>query len=71
MTSVDVDDPEDLLNLVRERLLDLQIDERMPLYVIPLRTRERPSTPPRSVGPAVRRGQPAVLAGRSANAPGA
>ncbi len=40
MAAVDLNDPFDVLDLVRDRLLELQIDERIPLYVIPLRTLE-------------------------------
>ncbi len=34
----DVEDLEDVLNVVLERLLVLQIEEGLPLYVLPLRT---------------------------------
>jgi len=40
-TEVDVDDPDEVLDLVLERLLELEIDEGIPLYLIPIRTPER------------------------------
>src|SRR5436309_2917370 len=40
-TTVDVDDPDDVLDLVMDRLLELQVEERIPVYVIPVRTPER------------------------------
>lgn len=39
--TVDVEDTDEVLDLVIDRLLDLQIDEDIPLHVIPLRTPER------------------------------
>src|SRR5436190_14333121 len=40
-TTVDLDDTDEILDLVRDRVLDLQIEERVPVYVIPLDTPER------------------------------
>ena len=40
-TSVDTDDPDAVLDVVVDRLLTLQIEERVPVYVIPIRTPER------------------------------
>jgi hypothetical protein len=40
-TVVDVDDPDEVLDLVGERLLQLQVEEQIPLHVIPVRTPER------------------------------
>ena len=40
-TTVDVDDPDEVLDHVMERLLELQVDERVPVHVIPIRTPER------------------------------
>ena len=40
-TIVDLDDPDEVMDLVLERLLALQIDEGLPVYVIPVRTPER------------------------------
>lgn len=37
LTTVDIEDPEEVLNLVIDRLLELQIDEDLPVHVIPLR----------------------------------
>ena len=39
--TVDIDDPLDVLDLVLDRLLEFQIDERIPVHVIPVRTPER------------------------------
>ena len=40
-TTVDVDDPDEVLDLVIDRLIDLQVEERIPVHVIPIRTTER------------------------------
>jgi transcriptional regulator of met regulon len=40
-TVVDVDDPFDVLDKVIDRVVDLQVDEGIPLHVIPMRTPER------------------------------
>ena len=40
-TLVDVDDPEDVRNLTREREFDLMVEDHIPLYVIPTRSQER------------------------------
>jgi hypothetical protein len=40
-TSVDLDDPDEVADLVMERMLALQLDEGIPVYVIPIRTPER------------------------------
>ena len=37
----DVDDPDEVGDLVVERVVELQVDEGIPLHVIPLRTPER------------------------------
>jgi hypothetical protein len=39
--SVDIDDPEEVTDLTIERELELQIEEGIPVYVIPIRTPER------------------------------
>jgi hypothetical protein len=39
--TVDLDDPDEVIDLIVERLLELQIDEGLPVYVIPTRTPER------------------------------
>lgn len=39
--TVDVDDTDDVFDLVVDRLLDLQVEEGVPLQVIPVRTPER------------------------------
>lgn len=38
---VDVDDPEEVADLVMNRMLEMQFDEGLPIYLIPLRTPER------------------------------
>lgn len=38
---VDLDDPDEVMDLIIKRLVDLQVDEELPFYVIPLRTPER------------------------------
>jgi hypothetical protein len=40
-TTVDIEEPEDVVDLVIDRLLELQVDERLPIHVIPLRPPER------------------------------
>lgn len=40
-TILGLDDPDDVFDLVSERLLELQVDERVPVHVIPLRTPKR------------------------------
>ncbi len=41
---VDVDDTEDVVNLVIEREMALQIDEGLPIFVIPIQPLERVAT---------------------------
>lgn len=41
LTTVDLEDPDEVLDLVIDRLVDLQVDERIPVHVIPIRTPER------------------------------
>ena len=38
---MDLDDPDEVLDVVIDRLLELEIDEGLPLYVVPARTPER------------------------------
>ena len=40
-TAVDLDDPDEVMDLVIDRLLELQVDEGLPVHVVPLRTPER------------------------------
>jgi hypothetical protein len=40
-TTVDVDDPDEVGDLVLDRLLEMQIDEGIPLHLVPIRTPER------------------------------
>src|SRR5829696_3181689 len=41
LTRVDVDDPEEVADLVMDRMLEMQLDEGLPIYLIPLRTPAR------------------------------
>jgi hypothetical protein len=41
ITTVDLDDPDEVVDLVLDRLIELEVEERIPLYVIPVRTPER------------------------------
>src|SRR5215475_14038507 len=40
-TRVDTEDPDAVMDLVIERLLEFQLDEGLPVHVLPLRTPER------------------------------
>jgi hypothetical protein len=40
-TTVDTEEPEDVVDIVIDRLLELQVEERLPIHVIPLRPIER------------------------------
>jgi hypothetical protein len=40
-TRVDVEDPDEVMDLVIDRLLEIQLDEGIPVHVLPLRTPER------------------------------
>jgi hypothetical protein len=39
--TVDIDETDDVIDLVIDRLLELQVDEQLPIHVIPLRPIER------------------------------
>jgi hypothetical protein len=41
IATVDVDDPDEVVDLVIERVLSLTIDEGVPVHVIPIRTPQR------------------------------
>lgn len=41
VTRVDIDETEDILDLVIDRIVELQVEERLPIHVIPLRPLER------------------------------
>src|SRR5688572_2652025 len=41
LARVDVEDPEAVADLVMDRMIQLQVDEGLPIYVIPLRSPER------------------------------
>jgi hypothetical protein len=38
---VDIDDPDEVLDLITKRLVEIQVNEGLPLYILPVRTRER------------------------------
>ena len=38
---VDVDDPDDVLDLVVDRVVQFQVDDGLPIHVVPIRTPER------------------------------
>jgi hypothetical protein len=40
-TIVDLDDPDEVLDLVINRMMELQVEDKLPVYVIPVRTPER------------------------------
>ena len=40
-TTVDVEDGDEVMDLVVERLLDMQVQERLPVYILVLRPLER------------------------------
>jgi len=39
--TVDVDDTDEVIDVFIDRLVDMQIEERLPVYVIPIHTPER------------------------------
>jgi hypothetical protein len=39
--TVDLDDPDEVMDVIVDRLLEIEIDERLPIYVIPSRTPNR------------------------------
>jgi hypothetical protein len=39
--TVDLDDPDAVLDVIGDRLLELEVDEGLPVYVVPVRTPER------------------------------
>jgi hypothetical protein len=41
LARVDVEDTEEVADLVMDRMIQMQVDEGLPIYVIPLRTAER------------------------------
>ncbi len=45
IATVDVEDTDDVVDVYIERLLEIQIDEGLPIYVIPIRPLERISVP--------------------------
>jgi hypothetical protein len=38
---VDVDDPDEVLQLVIDRVVEMQVEENIPIHVVPIRTPER------------------------------
>ncbi len=47
---VDTEDPDEVTDLVLDRMLELQWDEHIPVYVIPIRTPERVAALRRQLG---------------------
>jgi len=41
IATVDVDDPDEVVDLIIDRMLALQIEENLPVHLIPIRTPER------------------------------
>ncbi len=41
MATVDSEDPDDVFSAVVDRLVDIQVEEGLPVYVVPSRPRER------------------------------
>jgi hypothetical protein len=41
LTAVDLEDPDEVLDLVIDRLVELQVEQRIPVHVVPIRTPER------------------------------
>ncbi len=39
--TVDIEDTDEVVDLIIDRLVDLQVEERLPVYVIPVRPLER------------------------------
>ncbi len=56
---VDVEDLNDMLDVFIDRLVDMQIEERLPVYVVPVRTPERVD---RLIAEVTRRREQAALA---------
>jgi hypothetical protein len=43
---VDIEDPDEVTDFIIERTMTLQIDEQLPVYVIPIRAPRRTDLPP-------------------------
>ena len=41
LTTVDLADPDEVVDLILDRLVELQVEQRIPIYAIPVRTPER------------------------------
>ncbi|MCA1597521.1 MAG: hypothetical protein LC769_00630 [Chloroflexi bacterium] len=41
VATVDIDDPDDVMDLIIDRLVDIQVEDGLPVYVVPVRTEER------------------------------
>jgi len=39
--TVDIDDPDEVMDLVIDRMIELEVDEGLPVYVLPVRTPKR------------------------------
>jgi hypothetical protein len=42
MVTVDLEDTEEILDLIMDRMLEVQVDEYLPVYVIPVRSMSSP-----------------------------
>jgi hypothetical protein len=40
-TTVDLDDPDEVMDMVISRVMELQVEEQLPVHLIPVRTPER------------------------------
>lgn len=38
---MDIDDTDDVIEVILDRLVDMQVEENLPIYVVPIRTPER------------------------------
>jgi hypothetical protein len=38
---VDIDDPDEVMEIFIDRMIDLQVEDGLPIYVVPVRTPER------------------------------
>jgi hypothetical protein len=62
VTTVDIDDPDEVGDLVLDRVLDLNVTQGIPLHVIPVRTPERIAAAKQQARQGRRRFQPRRIA---------
>jgi len=41
VATVDIDDPDEVMDLIIDRLVDIQVEDGLPVYIVPVRTEER------------------------------